>query len=170
MLKHILPIAAIAGVWFLCTSQSGPRTPVYPENGGGADPSLVLKDVRTASDKIVIALFTSDVVDLDGVDISDPGQWKVGRKEAIALNKWVTEAEGSEHRVYIEEPQELYAPDSVRKKAFPLQGQFHSLRIHQGKSSRIQRTLGRTFRQLRHLDRRRRFKEDRRRPSGILHS
>ena len=104
MLKHILPIAAIAGVWFLCTSQSGPRTPVYPENGGEADPSLVLKDVRTASDKIVIALFTSDVVDIDGIDISDPGQWKVGRKEAIALNKWVTEAEGSEHRVYIEVP------------------------------------------------------------------
>ena len=82
-----------------------PVMPVYPEEGSTEkDASLVLKEVRTASDCIVVALFNSDIVDLDGVDISDPSQWTLGRKPVTALYKYVTEADASEHHIYMEVP------------------------------------------------------------------
>ena len=100
---HILP--TILAVLVLSTGyDTVPQTQVYPENPGAPDPSLTLREVRTASDRILIALFTSDIVDLEGVDISDPSRWKLGRKPVTALHKWVTEAEGSEHRIYLEVP------------------------------------------------------------------
>ena len=100
---HILP--TILAVLVLSTGyDTVPQTQVYPDNPGESDPSLTLREVRTASDRILIALFTSDIVDLEGVDISDPSRWKLGRKPVTALHKWVTEAEGSEHRIYLEVP------------------------------------------------------------------
>lgn len=85
-------------------SSSGPQSPVYPETPGAPDPSLKLQEIRTASDHVIIALFTSDIVDLEGISLYRPDQWKLGRRSVIGLHKWVTEAEGSEHRVYIEVP------------------------------------------------------------------
>ena len=84
-------------------SGQNPVMPVYPEEGKHEpDASLVLKEIRTASDRIVVALFNSDIVDLDGVDISDPSQWKLGRKPVKAIHKYVTEADASEHHIYME--------------------------------------------------------------------
>ena len=97
-------LALLAASLMSVASAQNPMTPVYPDESGQPDPSLKLTDVRTASDNVVIALFTSDIVDLEGVDISDPSLWKLGRKQAISVHKWVTEAEGSEHRVYLEVP------------------------------------------------------------------
>ena len=100
-------LAAIVAASFILVSFSdGPRTPVYPEEGeaGKADPTLTLQEVRTASDHIVVALFTSEIVDLDGIDTSDPSLWTLGRKSVKSINKWVREAEGSEHRIYLEVP------------------------------------------------------------------
>ena len=102
---HTSSFAVLAAAWLLGSSfAAGPITPVYPEKGGDPDSSLVLKEVRTASDRIIVALFTSDIVALDGIDITKQEEWKLGRKSVISLHKWVTEAEGSEHRVYIEVP------------------------------------------------------------------
>ncbi len=108
-LLALTAVLLLAGTAILTSAQgnpvrSEPGTPVYPEQPGQPDPTLKLREVRTASDRILIAVFTSDIVDLEGVDISDPAKWKVGRKPASALHKWVTEAEGSEHRVYLEVP------------------------------------------------------------------
>ncbi len=41
-------------------------------------------------------------MDIDGIDISDPSQWKLGRKPVKALHKFVTEADASEHHIYME--------------------------------------------------------------------
>ena len=103
--RHLLlPSVATASFLMLSFSDS-PRTPVYPEDGiNSKDNSLVLKEVRTASSNIVVLLFESDIVDLDGVDVSDPWVWKIGKIRPKSLSKWVREAEGSEHRVYMEVP------------------------------------------------------------------
>ena len=104
-MKKRLILPAILAALVLCTGyDTVPQTQVYPETPGEPDPSLTLREVRTASDRVLIALFTSDIVDLEGVDISDPSRWKLGRKPVTALHKWVTEAEGSEHRIYLEVP------------------------------------------------------------------
>ena len=104
-MKHLpLILSFLAASLVSVASAQNPITPTYPEESGQPDPSLKLTDVRTASDNVVIALFTSDIVDLEGVDISDPSLWKLGRKQALSVHKWVTEAEGSEHRVYLEVP------------------------------------------------------------------
>ena len=104
MRKRLILPAILAALVLCAGYDTVPKTQVYPETPGEPDPSLTLQEVRTASDRILIALFTSDIVDVEGVDISNPSQWKLGRKPVTALHKWVSEAEGSEHRIYLEVP------------------------------------------------------------------
>jgi len=132
MLTRYSSYAILAAAWLLGSSfAAGPITPVYPEKGGEPDPSLVLKDVRTASDRILVALFTSDIVDLDGIDITKPEEWKLGRKSVVSLHKWVTEAEGSEHRVYIE------VPSLKNRKAYTLKTPYGKMRFRFKDSSTL---------------------------------
>ena len=101
MKKH-LSLPAIAAAALLCMSFAAePSRPKYVEEPGAPDETLVLQEVRTASNNVIALYFTSDVVNLDGIDISNPADWKVGRKGVKALNKFVTEAEGSEHHIYL---------------------------------------------------------------------
>ena len=94
-----LPCIALAAV--LCISAYNPQSPVYPEDPTAKDETLVLKEVRTASDNVITLFFNSDIVNIDGIDISDPSAWKVNRKPVKALNKFVTEADASEHHIYL---------------------------------------------------------------------
>ena len=124
MFTRFSSVAIIAAAWLLSSPfAAGQKTPVYPEKGGEPDPSLVLKEVRTASDRIIVALFTSDIVDLDGIDISKPEEWKLGRKNVVSLHKWVTEAEGSEHRIYIE------VPTLKNRRAYTLKTPYGKMRF-----------------------------------------
>ena len=100
-MKSFPAIPCIALAALLSISAYDPRMPVYPEDPSAKDETLVLKEVRTASDKVIALLFNSDVVNVDYIDISDPSAWKVNRKPVKALNKFVTEADASEHHVYL---------------------------------------------------------------------
>lgn len=92
----------IAMVMMMCSFTEGPHRPVYREKGDTTpDETLVLKEVRTASDNVVVAFFTSEIMDPDGIDISDPSVWTLNGVPAKALNKYVTEADDSEHHIYI---------------------------------------------------------------------
>jgi endoglucanase len=95
-------------------SGQDPVMPIYPAaDNNEKDTSLVLKEIRTASDNVVVALFNSDIVDLNGVDTSDPSLWKLDGKPVKAIYKFVTEADASEHHIYLEVPKlengKLYA-------------------------------------------------------------
>jgi endoglucanase len=94
-----LPCIALAAV--LCISAYNPQSPVYPEDPTAKDETLVLKEIRTASDNVITLFFNSDIVNIDGIDISDPSAWTVNRKPVKALNKFVTEADASEHHIYL---------------------------------------------------------------------
>ena len=100
-MKKYRSIPCIALAALLSLSAYNPASQVYVDEPGAPDESLTLKQVYTASDNVITLLFESDVVNLEGIDISDPSAWKVNRKPALALNKFVTEAEGSEHHIYI---------------------------------------------------------------------
>ncbi len=96
-MKRLAFLGLFLALVFPCRlAGQNPVMPVYPEEGKHEpDASLVLKEIRTASDRVVVALFNSEIVDLDGVDISDPSQWKLGRKPVKAIHKYVTEADAS---------------------------------------------------------------------------
>ena len=82
-----------------------PVMPVYPEEGSKQkDASITLTEIRTASDNVLVAFFTSEIVDLNGVDISEPSQWKLDGKPVRAIHKYVTEADASEHHIYLDVP------------------------------------------------------------------
>lgn len=100
----ILRLAAVASLVFVCMSFTyEPSNPVYKAEGDNSpDETLVFKEIRTAADNIVVAFFNSDIVDMNGIDISDPSAWKLNGKPAKALNKYVAEADACEHHIYIE--------------------------------------------------------------------
>ena len=100
-MKNRIAIPCIALAALLSISAAEPSRPVYVDEPGAPDESLTLKEVYTASDNVITLLFESDVVNLEGIDISDLSAWKVNRKPAKAINKFVTEAAGSEHHIYI---------------------------------------------------------------------
>ena len=95
----ILRLAAVASLVFVCMSFTyEPSNPVYKAEGDNSpDETLVFKEIRTAADNIVVAFFNSDIVDMNGIDISDPSAWKLNGKPAKALNKYVAEADACEH-------------------------------------------------------------------------
>ena len=105
-------------------SGQSPQMPTYPAaDSHEKDPSLVLKEIRTASDDILVAVFNSDIVDLEGVDVSDPSKWKLGRKPVNAIHKFVTEADASEHHIYLE------VPKLKRGKAYTLRTPYGKKRF-----------------------------------------
>ena len=62
----------------------------------------VLKEIRTSSDHVIVAYFTSETVKADEIDISDPGIWKIDGKPAVSIHKYVMQADACDHHVYLE--------------------------------------------------------------------
>lgn len=101
-MKKILLILTIAALPMILSSfKAEPQTPVYKDPGDTSeDASLKLVELRTASNNVLVAFFTSDIVDLNGVNV-DPSLWTVNGKPVKAINKFVTEADASEHHIYL---------------------------------------------------------------------
>lgn len=102
LLTSALAVLAISGF----AQQYQPSSPTYVQEGDNSkDKTLVLKELRTASNDVIVALFNSDVVNMNGVDISNPSKWTVNRKPVNGLHKYVTEADACDHYIYIDVPQ-----------------------------------------------------------------
>jgi endoglucanase len=82
-------LAALMG--FLCCG-----LPAYAE--------LSLKEVRTASNHVLVAYFTSTVIRADEVNVVDVSAWRLNGKPAAAIHRFVTEADACDHHVYLEVP------------------------------------------------------------------
>ncbi|MBN1950751.1 MAG: glycoside hydrolase family 9 protein [Bacteroidales bacterium] len=63
---------------------------------------LTLQDIHTASDQILVLLFTSPEYNLDDLNTDDISAWTVNGKPAKALFRSSAHAEGAEHFVYLE--------------------------------------------------------------------
>jgi endoglucanase len=63
---------------------------------------LTLREVRTASDRILVAYFTSDTLNLNEVDINDISKWTVNGKACKQLFLYASKADACDHHVYIE--------------------------------------------------------------------
>lgn len=60
------------------------------------------QEVRTASNDVLVAFFTSDTLNLDEADLSDSTMWTVNGRPAKALYRYSTQANACDHHIYIE--------------------------------------------------------------------
>lgn len=64
----------------------------------------VLKEIRTASDRVLVAFFTSDTIWADEVNTADAILWKLNGRPVEAISKFVTEADLCNHHIYLQMP------------------------------------------------------------------
>ncbi len=69
-----------------------------------ANAELALKEIRTASDTVLVAYFQSPVVQADEVNLADPSRWKLNGQSVVATNRFVTEANKCDHHIYLQTP------------------------------------------------------------------
>ena len=74
-------------------------------NFSTADAKLELKEIRTASNDVLVAFFTSDIIDVNESDISDISKWKINGKPVKDIYKYVMQADKCDHHVYMQTDQ-----------------------------------------------------------------
>lgn len=67
-----------------------------------ADAKLTLKEIRTASDNVLVAFYTSDIIDVNEADIMDPAKWSINGHPVKAAYKYVMQADPCDHHIYLE--------------------------------------------------------------------
>jgi len=69
-----------------------------------AEAALTLKEIRTASNNVLVAYFKGTTIKADEVDTAALSSWKLNGQPATAINKFVTEADACDHHVYLQVP------------------------------------------------------------------
>jgi endoglucanase len=67
-----------------------------------AQAKLTLQEVRTASHDVLVAFFTSDTLNVNEVDITDPSQWKINGQPVMNIFRYVTQADMCDHHIYLQ--------------------------------------------------------------------
>ena len=67
-----------------------------------ANAKLTLKEVRTASNDVLVAFFTSDKIDVNEVEIDDLSEWKVNGKPVKNIYKYAVQADPCDHHIYLQ--------------------------------------------------------------------
>ncbi len=62
---------------------------------------LSLKEIRTASNDVLVAYFKSDVIRADEVDTGSLSAWTLNGRPVDAINRFVTEADACDHHIYL---------------------------------------------------------------------
>ncbi|NQU85225.1 MAG: glycoside hydrolase family 9 protein, partial [Mariniphaga sp.] len=62
---------------------------------------VTLKEIRTASDNVLVAFFAGDSVKANEINIDDLSQWKINGKAATEIYKYATEGDPYDHHIYL---------------------------------------------------------------------
>ncbi len=62
---------------------------------------LTLKEIRTATDKVVVVFFTSDTIDINEVNTDDINQWKINGEPVKSISKYSMQASACDHHIYL---------------------------------------------------------------------
>ena len=65
---------------------------------------LTLKEIRTASKDVLVAYFTSTVINANEVNTTNLAAWTLNGQPVTAINKFVTEADACDHHIYLQVP------------------------------------------------------------------
>jgi len=63
-----------------------------------------LKEVRTASNNVLVAYFKGTTVDANAVNTGTLSAWKLNGQPVAAIHRFVTEADACDHHIYLEVP------------------------------------------------------------------
>ncbi|MBN1782299.1 glycoside hydrolase family 9 protein [bacterium] len=63
---------------------------------------LTLQEIRTASDNVLVAVFTSDTLDVREADIGDSTAWTVNGRPAERLTRYAAQADPCDHFIYLQ--------------------------------------------------------------------
>jgi endoglucanase len=66
-----------------------------------SEAKLTLREIRTASDNVVVVFFTSDIVDLSEVDIGNTSDWTINDVPVNEIFRYSTQANACDHRIYL---------------------------------------------------------------------
>ncbi len=61
----------------------------------------VIKEIRTASNNVLVLYFESDTVDLNEINTENISDWKINGKQPAEIHKFVTEANACNHHIYL---------------------------------------------------------------------
>ena len=67
--------------------------------------ALTLKEVRTASNNVLVVFFHNTALNANAVSISDISQWKVNGEAVTAINRYVMQANACDYHIYLTVPQ-----------------------------------------------------------------
>ncbi len=62
---------------------------------------LELSEIRTASNQVIVAFFTSDTVDLDEIDIHKLEGWKINGEPPMEIHQYAMQADQCDHHIYL---------------------------------------------------------------------
>ncbi len=69
-----------------------------------ANAKLTLQEIRTASNNVIELFYTSDTLDVNEVDTSDPAKWKVNGAQVLGVNRVAAAADQCDHFIYLTVP------------------------------------------------------------------
>ncbi|NLG16936.1 MAG: hypothetical protein GX556_06335 [Fibrobacter sp.] len=67
--------------------------------------ALTLKEIRTASNNVLVVFFNGTSISANAVDITDISQWKVNGEAATAISRYVMQANACDYHIYLTVPQ-----------------------------------------------------------------
>ena len=67
-----------------------------------AKAEVTLKEIRSASNDVLVAFFAGDSVDINEIDIEEKSQWKINGIPAVNIYKYATQSNPSDHHIYLE--------------------------------------------------------------------
>ncbi len=73
-------------------------------SSASANAALTLKEVRTASNNVLVAYFQSTTINPNEVNTAPLSAWKLNGHPVTAINKFVTEADACDHHIYLQVP------------------------------------------------------------------
>ncbi len=71
-------------------------------NFSSVNAKLTLKEIRTASNNVLVAFFTSDKIDINEAALSDLSSWKVNGKPVKNIYKYTVQADPCDHHIYLQ--------------------------------------------------------------------
>ena len=71
-------------------------------NSSSKTPWITLSEVRTSSNRVLVAFFKCDTLDINAIDVNNPAEWKINGKPAEAVNLYAMQTNGINFHVYLE--------------------------------------------------------------------
>ena len=67
-----------------------------------AEAELTLREIRTASDDVLVAFFTSDTLNVEEADIQNTAEWQIDGRPVTNIYRYATQADLCDHHIYLQ--------------------------------------------------------------------